>query len=122
MKVVVSIVLAMFFISAAPAHANSYLQMLTTPPEGYVPETSSDDEYFSEDLEATNIKNNLWYDSRLVTSAPIEVSPYPKYKAWLETRKYDRQYMYDPKEQLQNILYAIEGILLVAGIYMLYKK
>jgi len=121
MKVVVSIVLAMFFISVAPAHANSYLQMLTTPPENGVVENTSGEDYFPEDVRNSSIENNLWYDSRLSTSAPIVVSSYPKYQAWLKTRKYQYQNDYDPKEKLQTLLYITEGLLVGAGLYMLYK-
>ena len=123
MKIAVSVILVYLSVLVAPAYANSYLQMITTPPEGVeVDANSADVDYFSDIEKHDTVKNNLWYDYRLVTSAPVVVSSYPKYKAWLETRKYQNQYEFDMKETLQTALYIAEGVLLAFGVYTLYKK
>ena len=60
------------------AHANSYLDMLTEPPEGYEKSTFVDSA-----VEVMPQHNTLdwWYDSRIKTGAPVVVSSYPKYYA-----------------------------------------
>lgn len=122
MKIAVSIILVSLAFLASPAYANSYLQMLTTPPENYPVDTSSENEdYFSDEAQTPNIKDNLWYDSRLITSAPIVVSSKPKYQAWLRSKTYPKRYELRTKEKLQNTLYIAEGLLLGAALYLLYK-
>lgn len=60
------------------AHANSYLDMLTEPPEGYEKST-----FVGSAVEVMPQHNTLawWYDSRIKTGAPVVVFSYPKYYA-----------------------------------------
>ena len=118
MKIVVGIlVLALSLSGGDLTYANSYLEMITTAPA-----QESAVETASETSSQTSQEKPLdwWYDSRIVTSSPVVVSSYPKYYAWARSKanenKYDRTH-----EQLQNMIYVIEGGLVGWGLYEIYK-
>jgi len=98
------------------AYANSYLDMLTTAPDGQEKIAP----YISEQLKENNSKLNWWYDARIVTRSPVVVSPYPKYYAWAraqaDNNQFDRTHEY-----VQDMIYVIEGGLVGWGLYELYK-
>lgn len=113
-----AVVLAME-ICASSVHANSYLDMITEPPEGYEQE-----EQVVEEVEANTVSKqgplNWWYDSRIKTMSPVVVSPYPRYYAWVRAKaNEDRQNNTD--EQIQNLIYAVEGGLVGWGLYEIYR-
>ena len=113
-----AVILAME-ICVSSAHANSYLDMITEPPEGYEPE----EKVFEEVENNTGSKAgaiNWWYDSRIKTRSPVVVSPYPRYYAWVRAKANEgRQNNTD--EQIQNLIYAVEGGLVGWGLYEIYR-
>lgn len=106
-------------ICASIAHANSYFDMITEPPQGYTPE----DEVFDEVKTNTSSNTgtmNWWYDSRIKTRSPVVVSPYPKYYAWAKA-KADENKMDYTDTQIQDFIYAVEGGLVGWGLYEIYR-
>jgi len=115
MKVVVGIIFfALSLIKLPSAYANSYLEMITTAPV-----SQEIDAAITED-KTPAAPLNWWYDSRIVTSSPVVVSPYPKYYAWARSQAFENLYD-ETHEQIQNLIYAVEGGLLGWGLYELYK-
>ncbi len=101
---------AIVFLAAAvasPAAANSYLKMITTPPEGYVEETLS---------VPVAERAPLWYDDRIQTVSPVVVSPLPKYLAWQRAQAYDNDFSI-ARDELQNAIYFISGAALARLAY-----
>lgn len=118
MKIVVGIlVLALSLSGGNLAYANSYLEMITTAP---APEPAVETATETSLQTIPEKPLDWWYDSRIVTSSPVIVSSYPKYYAWARSKanenKYDRAH-----EQLQNLIYAVEGGLVGWGLYEIYK-
>lgn len=101
------------------AYANSYLDMLTEPPEGYEQdELTSGSAVIVPSSNANTL--DWWYDSRIKTSAPVVVSSYPKYYAWVRARAdEDRNNYID--SQIQDFIYAVEGGLVGWGLYEIYR-
>ena len=113
------VVILVLEICAIPAHANSYLDMITEPPEGDVQEENVfNDVQVNTNSQAGAI--NWWYDSRIKTRSPVVVSPYPKYYAWLRAKANEHRYD-DTDEQIQNLIYAVEGGLVGWGLYEIYR-
>lgn len=115
MRIVVGIIVLMLSLVKLPsAYANSYLEMITTAPENHETETIPT----ADKIPAAPL--NWWYDSRIVTSSPVVVSPYPKYYAWAHSKAYEDLYD-DTHEHIQNLIYAVEGGLVGWGLYEIYK-
>lgn len=109
-----------FWVSTSVA--NSYLDMITQKPEGYeeVEKSSELEENIS--AKPANSLNNLWYDSRIVTKAPVVTSPYPKYYAWARAKANENDTSdADLKEGIQNLIWTIEGGAAAFGIYEIYR-
>jgi len=118
MRLIVSVLLGLSAVLCTfPAYANSYLEMLTTAPQG---QTETVTPYTSEPAQPSNLKPNWWYDSRITTPSPVVVSPYPRYQAWLKAKANESQ-SDESHEQIQNMIYMIEGGLLGLGLYEIYK-
>ena len=84
---------------ANTAMANSYLEMITTPPEGYV-----------ENAPVVTIteRSPLWYDDRIQTTSPVVTSPLPKYLAWQRAKAYEDNFNY-VHDDVQNVIYFLSG-------------
>ena len=115
MRVVVGVIFFLFSLIELPsAYANSYLEMITTAPVSQeIDAVVTEDKTSAEPL-------NWWYDSRIVTSSPVVMSSYPKYYAWARSQAFGDFYD-ESHEQIQNLIYAVEGGLLGWGLYELYK-
>lgn len=86
-------------VFAQTAEANSYLDMITTPPEGYVetePEVSAAEH------------SPLWYDGRVQTVSPVVTSPLPKYLAWQRAKAFEDSCAY-VRDDVQNAIYFLSG-------------
>lgn len=103
-----------------PAHANSYLEMITTKPETHIDETSTVKS--TPEIDATIQENRpiSWHDTRIKTAAPVVTSAYPKYQAWLQAKANEFQYD-DTTEEIQNMIYMLETGLLGWGLYEIYR-
>ena len=116
-KVVLVCVIILVMGVCSFAHANSYLEMITEPPENYEePESDIVDDV---EMNAPS-KTNLWYDSRIKTQAPVVVSPYPRYYAWLRSKANEGRED-NTHEQIQNLIYIMEGGLAGWGLYEIYR-
>lgn len=93
-------IVVMMFGVVHSSLANSYLTMITTPPEGYVPE-----EYHVQKAE----RLPLWYDDRIVTSAPVVASPLPKYLAWKRAKANEAHFRY-VRDDMQNAINFVGGV------------
>lgn len=123
MKIAVGLASIVLSMITMPVYANSYLQFLTTPPEERGDVISSAEEDYFSDIEDNNaLPNAWWYDSRITTSAPVEVSQYPKYQAWLRAQNsQDQNDELLSREEMQRLLYAVEGGFVGWGLYNMYK-
>ncbi|MCM1324221.1 MAG: hypothetical protein NC218_08660 [Acetobacter sp.] len=81
------------------AIANSYLEMITTPPEAYVVENAVVQEVKTAPL---------WYDYRIETSSPVVTSSLPKYLAWQRAKAYENDFNYTHND-VQNMIYFLSG-------------
>lgn len=91
-------ILAVMF-GANSAAANSYLEMITTPPDGYVAEVAN----------AQSVKAApLWYDDRIQTSSPVVTSSLPKYLAWQRAKADEDNFNY-VRDDMQNAVYFLSG-------------
>lgn len=94
-------------LGAHPAAANSYLEMITTPPEGYMAEVSQ---------HSVAERAPLWYDSRIQTSSPVVTSELPKYLAWQQAKAYENNFSY-VRDDMQNAVYFLSGAALARLAY-----
>ena len=118
MRIVIGIVVVLSLFKLHPAYANSYLEMITKAPEEQGENEAM--EVIEENETSVQRKPDLWYDSRITTASPVVVSPYPKYYAWARAKA--NEYQFDrTQEQLQNLIYIIEGGLVGWGLYEIYK-
>lgn len=104
-------------IANKSAFANSYLDMLTTAP---VMADNQQSEGSNQQEIQVRQNPNWWYDSRITTVSPVVVSPYPKYYAWLRAQANEGQFD-QTHENIQNLIYVIEGGLVGWGLYEIYK-
>lgn len=100
--------------------ANSYLDMITSKPVGQteeeLPSAPAVDEVLETPLSSVVIKNT----PTMRTTSPVVTSPYPKYQAWLKAKARENRYD-NTHEQIQNMIYTLEGGLLGLGIYEIYR-
>ncbi|MBO5441576.1 MAG: hypothetical protein J6A09_03325 [Alphaproteobacteria bacterium] len=102
---------AVFFVKTA--FANSYVEMITTPP----PEAELSQPVSVE----VPVQPFAWYDSRIKTSAPVVTSPYPKYTAWARSME-NENFIDNTRDELQHLVYMVEGGLLGLGLYEIYFR
>lgn len=91
---------------APNVYGNSYMAMLTTPPENYTP-------YQRIEVPA----HDLYYRSNIKTKSPVMTDPAEKIAAW----EYSEAHPYNPntfKESIQNFIYAVETIAFGGLIYL----
>jgi len=122
MKAAIRFIGLLVLISASTVRADSYMDLITTPPEDgeivqvETPVSGGTVYRSAEPIGATS----AWYDSRIKTRSPVVVSPYPKYTAWLRSQV-EEDFSNYTHDQIQNLIYATEAGLLGWGIYELYK-
>ena len=110
-KINILIILGVQIFFAPLCFANSYLTMITTPPENYEPYTPT---YHPIP------KKNLYYNSNIRTSSPVVEDPTYKIQAWARSEANP----YSPltiKEDVQNFIFAVETIALGGLIYLIHK-
>ena len=95
------------------AHANSYLKMITTKPEGYVS--------LNEKVVAYDKKPYVWYDSKVSTKSPVVVSECPKYLAYKQAKQ-NNFYYFNLRETLQDMIYFMEAMALGRFLYKIYEN
>ena len=102
------------------ASANSYLEMITTPP---IEQTAKDSYFDGLDTIADSPQNVplLWYDRNITTHGPVVFSDYPKYMAWKQAKERENYLQFDSHEFIQDLIYNVEGGLAIWGIYQIYK-
>lgn len=106
----------LWLINVSPATANSYVEMITTPP---AEDTST--KHVVPVPTTAPAQPLTWYDSRIKTTAPVVTSPYPKYAAW--ARSQANENLFDKtQDELQHLVYMVEGGLLSLGLYELYFR
>lgn len=118
-KTILIILLALCGFNTA-ASANSYLEMITTPPL----ETNTNNDstsYFNTTNESATVPTPLWYDTRITTAAPVVFSPLPKYIAWQQAKQRENTLQFDSHEFIQNLIYNLEGGLAIWGVYQFHK-
>jgi hypothetical protein len=93
------------------AHANSYLELITTKPHGHI---STNHIHIPQYVKRA--KPNTWYDSRVSIKSPVVTSSYPKYLAWQQSKS-NEHFHYNYKETIQNTIYTLEAIALGTFIY-----
>ncbi len=107
------IIIGVSILLSPYAKANSYLDMLTTPPPGY------------NKTEEIMVKNNQkpfsWYDNRIQTSSPIVTSDYSKYLAYQRSLN-NRDYYFSLRDSLQDTIYILETLALGKFVYNLYNN
>lgn len=98
MKVILGLMLAVV-LNIHSATANSYMDMITTAPEGY-----------QEQAETVHSVGHipLWYDYRIQTSAPVVTSSLPKYQAWLQSQRLENRMSYH-RDDMQDMIYFLSG-------------
>ncbi len=101
------IVLAAAVLVTNPAAANSYLKMITTPPEGY-------EAVRAEKLYPPTAP--LWYDSRIQSTAPVVTSPLPKYLAWKQAKAYEDSFRY-VRDETQDVINFLSGAVVARLAY-----
>ena len=123
MKKLVGIYLLYILSISHSVYANSYMDMITQPPE----------EQTSKDIvPPQNISPAITTDNNYLLSSPntIQATSKPvvlpsqeqqKYQAWLKAQLEQEDDSFLNKENLQNILYAIEAGLLGVGLYEIYR-
>lgn len=107
-----TIILGVQIFFAPSCSANSYLDMLTTPPKDHVPYTPPQYQVVT--------KNDLYHRSNIITSSPVVTDPSLKIAAW----EYSQTHPYNPltiREDIQNIIFAVETIALGGLIYLIHK-
>ena len=107
-----TIILGVQIFFAPSCVANSYLDMLTTPPKNHIPYTPPQYQ--------VALKNDLYYRSNITTPSPVVTDPAPKSAAW----EYSKAHPYNPlsiKEDIQNIIFAVETVALGGLIYLIHK-
>lgn len=87
-----------------PVSANSYLEMITSKPEGYVSHNVSYDEV----KVVANNKPEVVYVAGVKTKSPVVTSDYHKYQAWLKSQAYQDEYSYVHSD-VQRLLYFFSG-------------
>ena len=95
------------------AHANSYLNMLTTPPKGY-----------TSDFRNNVIKKNNYsdcYDDKCVVKFVITGEQYNKYMAYKNAER-NNFYSFSLRDTLQDTIYFLETLAMGKFIYELYDK
>ena len=110
-----SFVFFLVFFYSLQIFANSYIDMITKKPEGYV------ENYKNEEYRRENVKPETWYDNRIAIKSPVVVSKYPSYLAWARAKEQEGRH-YDLKDEIQRAIYTMEGIALGYGVYELYKR
>ena len=111
-----SFIFLLVFFYSLPIFANSYIDMITKKPEGYVEDNNKNNEYRRE-----NVKPETWYDNRIAIKSPVVASKYPSYLAWARAKEQEGRH-YNLRDELQRAIYTIEGIALGYGVYELYKR
>ena len=116
-------ILCCVFLFISNAKADSYMDLITTPPEGWEEESSrvQPSVGVSSYQVRQPIQSDLWYDSRIKTKSPVVMSSYPKYLAWVRAQTESNYYDYT-HDYMQNLIYATEAGLLGWGIYELYHS
>lgn len=112
------VIFATAFVSLT-AQANSYVEMITKAPEGYVSESGVADCALCAGRAVQ--KPFTWYDSRIKTKSPVVTSPYPKYAAWVRSME-NENLVENTREELQHLIYMVEGGLLGLGLYEIYFR
>lgn len=102
---------AIFWVKTALA--NSYVEMITTPP----PEAELSQPVSFE----APVRPFVWYDSRIKTSSPVVTSSYPKYAAWVRSME-NENFIDNTRDELQHLVYMVEGGLLGLGLYEVYFR
>lgn len=97
---------------APNVYGNSYMAMITTPPADY---TQSDHHHVYRPI--TTPANDLYHRSNVLTQSPVVVDPSEKIAAWEYAQAHPYRYS-TFKEDLENIVYAIETIALGGLIYL----
>ena len=95
------------------AYANSYLDMLTTPPQGHI-----------SDLRNNVIKQNNnsgCYDDRDTVKFVITGEQYNKYMAYKNAER-NNFYSFSLRDTLQDTIYFLETLAMGKFIYELYDK
>lgn len=116
MKVKLKIFSTFFGVSlmlAPLAHANSYLRMLTTKPEGYIS--------LNEKVVIYDKRPYAWYDNGVSTKSSVVVSEYPKYLAYKQAEQ-NNFYYFNLRETLQDMIYFMEAMALGRFLYKIYDN
>ena len=123
MKKIVGIYLLYILSISHPVYANSYMDMITQPPEEQASKDTVPPQNIAPTVKTDN--NNLpdIPNTMQPTSKPV-VSPsqeQQKYQAFLKAQLKQDNDSFLTKENLQNMLYAIEAGLLGVGLYEIYR-
>lgn len=120
MKKAVVIYLSYLLSISSHAYANSYLDMITQPPEEQISDENVPPQFISlqisEEYTSPATTNNQ-------TTSPV-VSPMQeqeKYQAWLKSRQNIKNMPILSKDDLQNFIYTFEAGLLGVGLYEIYR-
>ncbi len=100
-------IIAIMCFGVKSSLANSYLEMITAPPEGYEPQIA---------LPQTVGHAPLWYDSRIQTSSPVVTSSLPKYLAWKRAKENEANFRY-VRDDMQKMIYFFSGAFVARVAY-----
>ena len=95
-----------------PVTANSYLEMITTKPKGYVSEQSAS----NNTVVMSNVNPTIVYVGGVKTKSPVVTSDYHKYQAWLKSQENYDKYPYLHSD-VQRFLYFLSGAFAVRLAY-----
>ena len=101
-KTFICVLLVVTFISESVA-ANSYLDMITTVPEGYIVQKSSN----NSTVIVSNSNPEVVYVAGIKTKSPVVTSDYHKYQAWLQSQA-NNDYPYVHSD-VQRFIYFVSG-------------